>query len=244
MAIPVEKWLVMGALALLSAILGVLPYFLLKRVKSLSGIANHNTYHLTITMLACTGAGVLLATTLVHMLPENRAGLESNPYVQENFDSHLPLAEILTLIGLVIIYFLEEVAGFIMRSGWSSGFSHGHSHESHVKTHQTSSEVRRRRRSVAAAQRRASILSIHSASRTSVEFHMDPTPPSTPEGSSNSKADLHPHSISLSIEEDAEEPTVSHVGSILALIALSFHAIMEGVRNIYYFGSSRIHLVR
>jgi len=233
----------MGALALFSALLGALPYFLLKKLKGMGDIFNYSLYHISLSILSCIGGGVLLATTLVHMLPENRMSLEADPFVENTFGDHFPIAEILTLVGFALIYFLEEVANFIIASMGQSGWGHGHSHHQADHHHQNGFDLGHnnleaskpaRRRSSVTGNRRASLLSIHAASRNSIQLNLEPTPPSTPDSSTNSKANLHHHaSLSLSVaEEEDEVPTAttkSKIGSFFALIALSFHAVMEGI---------------
>ena len=233
MGFSVEKWLVMGCLALVSALLGFAPYFILKKVKAWGNILNNKGYHQTLPVLSCMGGGVLLATALTHMLPENRESLAAVPYVQDNLD-HFPLAEVLTLAGFALIYLVEEIAHFIM-SG--SHLGHGHSHGAPPNHHFKRDTIARHSSMVHGIPGpipggpRASFLNT-SSSRSNSCVEIKITPPTD----WDSKIELT--SLQSIVTEDSD--LGSQLRSFLALIALSFHAIMEGiaigiqVRTIFY----------
>ncbi|CAG7725984.1 unnamed protein product [Allacma fusca] len=184
-----EKWLVMAALAVISIILGMIPYVMFNSKKSclpaLSAKSSGSlAFNLTLTVLSCFGGGVLLSTALVHMLPEARYELAQIPTVISHFDSHFPHAEILTLVGFGLIYLVEEIAHLIIGQD-------GHEHHPVVR---------------------------HNSSVHSVTFE-DRKVFKKPKGSPTSNH-----------EDGVDNGGVTRaMRSILALIALSFHAIMEGI---------------
>lgn len=107
-----------------SFIVGLLP----------AGISRRNlrSHPIILTGLLCFGAGVLMATALVHMLPEVRKDLPGMGY-----------AEIVFCVGFIIVYLIDEMIHFccgeaiqhthsdpvsIESPAHDHGHSHGHSH--------------------------------------------------------------------------------------------------------------------
>lgn len=99
----------MVVLGLSSFILGILPMRLTKYVnmKNVDGDKN-----LLISLLMCFGGGVLLFTTFIHIQPEVREGFAILKLQNElpEMWGDLPFSEIVLCIGLLFVYFLEEVA--------------------------------------------------------------------------------------------------------------------------------------
>ncbi|XP_053957532.1 zinc transporter ZIP1 [Anastrepha ludens] len=83
-----EKILAIGVLGLGSLLSGMLPAIISDR--------SRRRFPLTTSMLLCFGAGILLATALVHILPEVRKQMDSN------------FAEITICGGFFVIYFIDE----------------------------------------------------------------------------------------------------------------------------------------
>lgn len=83
-----EKILAMCVLGLGSLLFGMLPAVISDQ--------NRRRFPLTISSLLCFGAGILLATALVHILPEVRKQMDSN------------FAEITICGGFFLIYFIDE----------------------------------------------------------------------------------------------------------------------------------------
>jgi zinc transporter ZupT len=109
MALTGEKWGVMGMLAVVSIFLGFVPYFLVRWTKNSKIIRPNSTiYKLVLTILSCFGAGVLLSTALLLLLPEVRESLLNIPSVWETFDEHFPVAEMFAIAGFAMIYLVEE----------------------------------------------------------------------------------------------------------------------------------------
>lgn len=96
------KLLAILALGVGSFVSGILPLFISQR--------NRERFPALISFLLCFGAGVLLATALVHMLPEVRDALKQ-------------YAEIVFCLGFFLIYAVDELSHMC-----GAGHSHGHSH--------------------------------------------------------------------------------------------------------------------
>ncbi|XP_044764304.1 zinc transporter ZIP1-like [Coccinella septempunctata] len=99
----------MVVLGLSSFLLGILPMRLTKyvNVKNVDGDKN-----LLISLLMCFGGGVLLFTTFIHIQPEVREGfavLKLQNKLPEIW-GNLPISEIVLCAGLLLVYFIEEVA--------------------------------------------------------------------------------------------------------------------------------------
>ncbi|XP_055610500.1 zinc transporter ZIP3-like [Uranotaenia lowii] len=94
------KLLAIFALGIGSFVSGILPLFCAQR--------NRDRFPALISFLLCFGAGVLLATALVHMLPEVRDGLKQ-------------YAEIVFCLGFFLIYTVDEISHLL-------GVGHSHSH--------------------------------------------------------------------------------------------------------------------
>lgn len=99
------KLLAILALGVGSFLAGILPLFCAQR--------NRERFPVLISFLLCFGAGVLLATALVHMLPEIKAALKQ-------------YAEIVFCVGFFLIYAVDELSHLC-----GVGGGHGHSHGDH-----------------------------------------------------------------------------------------------------------------
>lgn len=97
------KLLAILALGIGSFVAGILPLFCSER--------NRERFPALISFLLCFGAGVLLATALVHMLPEVRADLKQ-------------YAEIVFCVGFFLIYTVDELSHLC--GVGEHGHSHGH----------------------------------------------------------------------------------------------------------------------
>lgn len=96
MDIATAKAIAILALGLGSFVTGMLPACISE------GTRQRNP--LTISCLLCFGAGVLLSTSLIHMLPEAREKLPE-------------YSELLLCVGFFIVYFVDEVVHFFYGSG-------------------------------------------------------------------------------------------------------------------------------
>ncbi|XP_067648507.1 zinc transporter ZIP1 [Eurosta solidaginis] len=103
-----EKILAMGVLGVGSIISGMLPAIISER--------SRRRFPLTTSLFLCFGAGILLATALVHILPEVRVQMNTN------------LAEITLCGGFFIIYFIDEFIHYF----FGEAIQHTHTHSSNA----------------------------------------------------------------------------------------------------------------
>ncbi|XP_075168250.1 zinc transporter ZIP1-like [Haematobia irritans] len=91
-----EKSITMVVLCVGSYLFGMLPALMTHGMRL--------RFPLVTTLMLCFGAGVLLATSLIHILPEVREQMDSN------------WAEISLCGGLLLIYFIEELVHYFVGS--------------------------------------------------------------------------------------------------------------------------------
>lgn len=106
------KWLAMLSLGLGSFLSGILPAAISER--------NRRRFPLSTSLMLCFGAGVLLATALVHMLPDVRKAMPNN-------------AEIYFCGGFFIVYFIDEFIHYF----FGEAIQHSHSEASNATNHQS-----------------------------------------------------------------------------------------------------------
>jgi len=99
------------------ALLGTVPFLIgvgvLQCRKLLALVQNEDNKRQTLvaSLLLCFGAGVLLSTSLLHILPESRAGLLN---AQENLGIEC-FAELLFSSGFFLVYFIEDLLLVILQ---------------------------------------------------------------------------------------------------------------------------------
>ncbi|XP_065566150.1 zinc transporter ZIP1-like isoform X1 [Artemia franciscana] len=94
-------------LAIVSLICGFIPLWIVKRFGA-TNKAMSRTANSILSGMLCFGAGILMATALLHLLPEVRNGL--NALIECNvIQTNLPLAEIVISAGFFMVYLVEEI---------------------------------------------------------------------------------------------------------------------------------------
>ncbi|CAL8074490.1 unnamed protein product [Orchesella dallaii] len=221
MSISAEKWLVMAVLTALSIFLGLIPYILVRRTKAMLN-TDSTKYKVILTILSCFGAGVLFSTSFLHLLPEVRESFNEIPEVWTTFDDHFPVAEVVVICGFCLIYIIEEIAHFIMVDG-----HHGHHH--HMNTVA-------RHNSIAHGLPIPNVKGAVIDARNTTNAQNGPSICITMSDSSNDLTIIRTGARSSidctsQVEEcpDDDKSFASSLRTFLALIALSFHAIVEGV---------------
>ncbi|KAK9878381.1 hypothetical protein WA026_021688 [Henosepilachna vigintioctopunctata] len=103
------KVISMVILGLTSFLLGILPIKLSKYVNVKTGDGDKN---LLISLLLCFGGGVLLFTTFIHLQPEVRESFAILNIENKlpNISGSLPLSELVFCLGFFFVYLIEEVA--------------------------------------------------------------------------------------------------------------------------------------
>jgi len=224
MGVAVEQWMAMTALTLITIVLGLIPYVIVRRTKYMVN-SDSCAYKCVVTILSCFGGGVLLATVLLHLLPEVREDLSANKIIQETFDEHFPVAEMVMLCGFAIIYLVEEMAHFLMVDSYNGNVPH-HGKHNHVRVRSL------HKKNVSTA------YSIPISGTNMPYGETSSIVKQTRSKSLGSGLNMRPDSM-VSMEEDLssmgsqviEEIKASPAAMLrasLALIALSFHAIVEG----------------
>ncbi|XP_031357279.1 zinc transporter ZIP1-like isoform X1 [Photinus pyralis] len=103
----------MAVLGIASFIVGVLPLKLTKMVNIKTADKDNN---LVISLLLCFGGGVLLFTTFLHLQPEVReslAHLEAENRIPI-IGPGIPVSELIFCLGFFFVYLIEEIAHLIL----------------------------------------------------------------------------------------------------------------------------------
>lgn len=143
-----EKWIAMALLCVASSTFGILPYIIFSYYKKVLQ-SDSNLCKTVLAAMSSLSGGFLLATTMLHILPEVREKAEAHKSSPVNnlwgfLGANVPIAEILMLYGFCFIYGLEEVAHFLLkiRCGCCShqknnrkGHHHHHHHHSNGHLH-------------------------------------------------------------------------------------------------------------
>lgn len=202
----VAKIVAMSVLGLSSFLLGILPIKLTKimSIKSVDGDKN-----LLVSLLLCFGGGVLLFTTFIHLQPEVReifASLEAKHIIPE-IGNGIPISEFVFCLGFFFVYFIEELVHVCLDKKLHNAALH------------RSLSVRR------CSQKDLSIPRV-----TLAKFD---------EGSisyiSTSNKDLLNSQTTVNSEKQPhnhhhiDESIKNSLGGFLAVLALSFHAVFEGL---------------
>lgn len=110
--VDVAKVAAMFILSLLPILLGVVPIFIVSRMKLMpnkNGLSN--TAKLVTTCFSCFSGGVLIATALLHLLPEIQEGF-TDLNTDQVLVTDLPMAEIMLCCGFFLVYLIEELVHY------------------------------------------------------------------------------------------------------------------------------------
>ncbi|XP_068153914.1 zinc transporter ZIP3 [Drosophila tropicalis] len=193
-----EKVLAMIVLGFGSFISGMLPAIISER--------NRSRFPLAISLLLCFGAGVLLATALVHILPEVREQMNSK------------FAEVAMCGGFFIIYFIDEFIHYFF--GEAIQHTHGHNHESSASRSCDSN-------SYGAINERAPLLGGTHASTSSHHHHDEGNNGFRTSACDEEQVEVANASICHTIH--TEPCAESITGTLGLLAALSLHSAIEGL---------------
>jgi len=211
MDLQTTKIVVMILLGGISTCLGFIPMYVGKWFRNKDGTQKHGTLF---SSLLCFGGGVLLATCLLHMLPEIRENFEHAKILHHPHDE-LALAEIIMMIGFFFIYFIEEFVFAVCKPGAGA---HGHSHTNEVANEQ---QERERKRSVGVQR----AFSVHSLRKDEEGQN------TTPDQSEKAQSPAETH-VDQSHQEDSSKLSSGRNAALrdfFTVLALSFHAIFEGL---------------
>lgn len=202
----IAKVVAMSVLGLTSFLLGILPIKLTKMmsIKSVDGDKN-----LLVSLLLCFGGGVLLFTTFIHLQPEVReifAHLEEKKVIPE-IGQGIPVSEFVFCLGFFFVYFIEELVHVFLDKKLHNEALH---------------------RSLSVRRYSQKELSIPRVSLTKFD-----------DGNisyiSTSNKDLLNSQTTVNSEKHChnhhhiDEAIKNSLGGFLAVLALSFHAVFEGL---------------
>lgn len=108
------KVITMVVLFVVSLVLGLIPIWIVRRMRGKDGknAQVSSTTRNILSALLCFGGGVLMATSLIHLLPELHEGvtdLQSEGVLPDK----LPLAEVFFSAGFFLVYLVEELVHMI-----------------------------------------------------------------------------------------------------------------------------------
>ncbi|EDW83785.1 uncharacterized protein Dwil_GK13793 [Drosophila willistoni] len=192
-----EKVLAMIILGFGSFISGMLPAIISER--------NRSRFPLAISMLLCFGAGVLLATALVHILPEVREQMNSK------------FAEVTMCGGFFIIYFIDEFIHYF----FGEAIQHTHGHDPSGPGPSCDSN------SYGAINERAPLLG---GAHASTSLHHPPDEGNNGYGTSACDEEQVEVANASICHTSHTEPCVESITGTLGLLAaLSLHSAIEGL---------------
>ncbi|KAH8294895.1 hypothetical protein KR018_004014, partial [Drosophila ironensis] len=215
-----EKLLAMLVLGLGSFLSGMVPAFISER--------NRMRFPLATSLLLCFGAGILLATALVHILPEVSGaspwGLHliqsvlSLQQVREQMNSKF--AEVAMCGGFFIIYFIDEFIHYF----FGEAIQHTHSHP-HPEAHpEASGDQSGSRNGYGAVDERAPLLSDASHSH-----HSDHEQREQHLSSGCDDATVEDANARICHTSHTEPCAQSMTGTLGLFVALSLHSAIEGL---------------
>jgi len=199
-----------GALALMTVatlIVSLAPIYVRKKLYKKT---NSKIRETVLSGLLCFGAGVLLASVFLHLLPETRANISDA--MKDGFitETDFPLAEVLVCCGFFLIYLIEDIV-------------HKCLNHSHVKEDMSM----------------ANISTIEGGMYRKNSASSKVNDKSAANGIDNkgfqSESDLVSNHSPSTYNEISSQPTLmkgedtSVLNAIIVVVAISFHGVMEGL---------------
>nr|XP_037273613.1 LOW QUALITY PROTEIN: zinc transporter ZIP3-like [Rhipicephalus microplus] len=186
---------------------GLLPIWLVKRLSTARWGSK------AFAFLVCIGGGVLFATSFLHLLPEVREGFEK-------LTTEFPVTEGVVCVGFLAVYALEEIVHACLGHSHHAS-DHGHSHTAVVMNCSTG---RDRPRLSGPQSPRLRPWSLTHGRCYELQSRRGASSPGASEWCGNK----HEFSADAVAEQDHGTQRVS-LGSVLIVVALSFHSIFEGL---------------
>jgi len=199
-----------GALALMTVatlIVSLAPIYVRKKLYKQT---NSKIREMVLSGLLCFGAGVLLASVFLHLLPETRANISDATKRGFITEIDFPLAEVLVCCGFFLIYLIEDIV-------------HKCLNHSHVKEDMSM----------------ANISTIEGGMYRKNSASSKVNDKSVANGIDNkgfqSESDLVSNHSPSTNKEISSQPTLmngedtSVLNAIFVVVAISFHGVMEGL---------------
>lgn len=129
----ISKLLAASVFCVLSIVVGSLPLFIARRLKTVHFATENGGGKLAMSLMLCFSGGVLFFTAFLHVQPEVRHTFKQlaaiNCIAALQRSSGLELSEIVICCGFFLVYLMEEIAHSIMDSEW------GKRHQNSCVTH-------------------------------------------------------------------------------------------------------------
>lgn len=221
LSLEATKAVVLVLMLVLTLAAGLLPLYVFKVLeKRMSEVA--------LSVSLCFGAGVLLATVFLHLLPETKENFQYA--MEEGFiqDTDYPVAEVSVLSGFFLVYLMEEVI-----HSWVAHKTGDHdpqvTHEGPATVEEAQKEARTRRSNKVSELHHSTSSSLGVAVIKEVKGYLNgsfETEEATPDSERNGEASS---SVHIHHRQDQVNPRLSLVGTLMVVMALSFHSVMEGL---------------
>ncbi|XP_002019704.2 protein zntD [Drosophila persimilis] len=202
-----EKVLAMLILGLGSFLSGMLPAIISER--------NRRRFPLTTSLLLCFGAGILLATALVHILPEVREQMNSK------------FAEVAMCGGFFIIYFIDEFIHYFFGEAIQHTHSHGHEHEPEPSHAHVQTDPDRDHNGYGAISERAPLLSAQQQPASHSHSHHNENHDHASSGCNDAR--VEDANARICHTSHTEPCAQSMTGTLGLFVALSLHSAIEGL---------------
>lgn len=199
----------MAVLGIASFLIGVLPIKLTKLVNIKTADKDNN---FVISLLLCFGGGVLLFTTFLHLQPEVRESLShlemegKVPIIGPG----IPISELIFCLGFFFVYFIEEMAHLILHKKMDNSAPLHRSLS--VKCKKENLTIPR------VTLNKLDASNVSYISNSTKELFNSQTDLSHTSSSHNGHSHIH-----------IESSMKNSFRGLLAVLALSFHAVFEGL---------------
>lgn len=207
----VAKVISMLVLGVCSFCVGIVPIKLTKLIK----INTSEDKNLTISLLLCFGGGVLLFTTFIHLQPEVREGfaaLEAENKIPV-VGNGMPASELVFCLGFFFVYLIEELVHMILDRKLNNNAIH---RSLSVRCPNKDMTIPRVNLSKSETSNISSI-SVSNKELLNSQSSMEQI---------NEKSEHHHHHHH---HHHVDESIKNSFRGLLAVLALSFHAVFEGL---------------
>ncbi|XP_044736008.1 zinc transporter ZIP1-like isoform X1 [Chrysoperla carnea] len=217
----VAKIIAMTVLGLSSFTVGIFPVRL-EKYFDLSHTRNPHKNNLLISLMLCFGGGVLLFTTFLHLQPEVResfAKLEKQQKIP-TFGTGIPIAELVFCTGFFFVYLIEEVVHMCLEKRCSN---------ENDEVLQRSISLRRCSKAnnnepqIIVQHSRPSLVTLNRPDEFTTGLNGGGNLMKSTEIIMSEKQSKHEHTHII------EDSMKNSFHGLLAVLALSFHAIFEGL---------------
>lgn len=127
------KVLALVIMLIISIIVGLLPLKARKLLLRVPGSLERSQVFLSASL--CFGAGVLLGTVFLHLLPETLENVESAQFNQFIRANVYPIGELILCSGFFLMYILEEIVHLWVHRHQNDTDDHHHVHHLHSHHH-------------------------------------------------------------------------------------------------------------